>query len=222
MFGIYSLRPELLVAKMDVSRRIFSSRYIRFNPFSGHNSGRGSTCMLIKIQGRLLVFFSFMCIMQAFLSFPYTCRLTHHGQSTFLPYGDGLCRCLLGYRRQSTDRAWMALHSGGRVALVPSILSSIEQFPQVVYLETSSVTRHVFSISSPGRHQRGRFVPLVLLSAAIRHALCAAVKKELVVVLLPHLVLRSGSCWNLVCVLFLNSICSVMYLILSSSTYIDN
>ena len=59
MFGIYSLRPELLVAKMDVSIRIFSSRYIRFNPFSGHNSGRGNTCMLIKIKERLLVFLSF-------------------------------------------------------------------------------------------------------------------------------------------------------------------
>ena len=143
--------------------------------------------MLIKIQERLLVFFPFMCIMQEFLSFPYTCRLTRHHQSTFLPYGDGLCRCLLGCRRQCTDRAWMALHYGGRVALVPSILSSIEKFPQVGYLEIPSTARHVLSISSSGRRRHGRFVPLVLLSAAIRHALCAAVKKDLVVVLLPHL-----------------------------------
>ena len=62
----------------------------------------------------------------------------------------------------------MALGCGYRVAFVAFVLSSIEQFPQVVYLETSSVTRHIFSISSPGRHQRGRFVPLVLLSAVIR------------------------------------------------------
>ena len=104
----------------------------------------------------------------------------------------------------------MALHYGGRVALVPSILSSIEKFPQVGYLEIPSTARHVLSISSSGRRPHDRFVPLVLLSAAIRHTVCAAVKKELVVVLLPHLVLRSGSCWNLVCVLFLNSFCSVM------------
>ena len=30
---IYSFRPELLVADMDVSRHIFSSRYIHFYPF---------------------------------------------------------------------------------------------------------------------------------------------------------------------------------------------
>ena len=63
----YSIRPELPVAEMDVSRRIFSSRHIHFYPFPRQvirDGGSMNYNYLLTDSGVLrYLLFKFLCVL---------------------------------------------------------------------------------------------------------------------------------------------------------------